>query len=121
VVIFAVRRRTLTRERGAFECSVCLGGRWSLGIARFDHLEITWWRVFSFAPRPSWVWRRVDLAVLDRRSPVAAELATLGPGSVVVRCAHAGDPVELAMSADAYTGFTSWLESAPPGPSASVT
>jgi len=37
-----------------------------------------------------------------------------------VRCADEHGPLELAMSNQSYTGFASWLESAPPGQNVSV-
>ena len=42
------------------------------------------------------------------------------PGAMIVECRHDGVEIELAMSNDAYTGFASWLESAPPGQGVNV-
>jgi hypothetical protein len=57
--------------------------------------------------------------VLDRRVPANGEHGSVLPGWVVVRCAtrlgDTRDTVELAMSAPAYTGLATWIESAPPG------
>ena len=93
--------------------------RWTLGVAHVGTDALDWWRVFSISPRPRSTWHRLALEVLDRRSPEPGEAPVLFTGAVVVRCAQSsggssGQPFELAMSPDAYTGFASWLESSPP-------
>lgn len=122
VTAFALRRRALTRARGAFDCSVRVPGRpWTQGVARFGSLQVEWWKVFSLSPRPGCTWRREDLAVLERRWAGTGEVGALLPDAVVVHCRHRDGELDLAMSREAYTGFASWLESAPPGPTSSVT
>jgi hypothetical protein len=122
VVAFAVRRRSLTRARGAFDCSVRVaGGSWTQGVARFGSSRVEWWKVFSLSPRPGCTWRREDLTVIERRLAAGADVGGLLPEAVLVRCDHGGTELDLAMSREAYTGFASWLESAPPGPRSSVT
>ena len=60
--------------------------------------------------------------MLERRWPERPDAAVgTVPEAVLVRCRHRGAPLDLAMSRDAYTGFASWLEAAPPGPRSSVT
>ena len=51
---------------------------------------------------------------------VAATSAPLGPfalysGHRIVECNTPSGPVQLAMSTSAVTGFSAWLEAAPPG------
>jgi hypothetical protein len=37
------------------------------------------------------------------------------PESVIVRCQYQREELEFAMTEADYTGFATWLESAPPG------
>ena len=66
------------------------------------------------------VLRRGDVHVRERRHPRGPEAFAVMAGSVIVRCADEHGPLELAMSDQSYTGFASWLESAPPGQNVSV-
>ncbi len=58
---------------------------------------------------------RRTLEVIGQRVPQGAESWAVQAGAVVVECRDGSGPVQLAMSAEALTGFQSWLESAPPG------
>ncbi|TDU04151.1 uncharacterized protein DUF2550 [Streptomyces sp. 846.5] len=92
------------------------GGKgWLFGIARYNRDSVEWFRVFSYSPRPRRVLQRSRIEVLHRRTPVGQEELALLSGAVVLVCRHAGEPLELAMSEDALTGFLAWLEAAPPG------
>lgn len=91
------------------------GKGWVFGIARYSGDRIEWFRVFSYTPRPRRVLNRHDIEVVQRRLPVGHEELALLAGAVVLVCRHNGEPVELAMSEDALTGFLAWLEAAPPG------
>ncbi|WP_443089451.1 DUF2550 domain-containing protein [Yinghuangia sp. ASG 101] len=91
------------------------GKGWVFGIARYSGDRIQWFRVFSYAPRPRRVLNRHDIEVVERRLPVGHEELALLAGAVVLVCRHDGEPLELAMSEDALTGFLAWLEAAPPG------
>ncbi|QMU79147.1 DUF2550 domain-containing protein [Streptacidiphilus sp. PB12-B1b] len=92
------------------------GGKgWVFGIARYNNDSVEWFRVFSYAPRPRRVLQRSRIEVLYRRTPEGQEELALLSGAVVLTCLHAGEPLELAMSEDALTGFLAWLEAAPPG------
>jgi hypothetical protein len=128
---FAVRRRLIQRPGGTFDCSARLdvppppapgesadeaGGKgWIFGIARYNNDSVEWFRVFSWAPRPRRVLQRSQIEVIERRTPEGQEELALLSGAVVLVCTHAGEPLELAMSEDALTGFLAWLEAAPPG------
>ncbi|MBF9067472.1 DUF2550 domain-containing protein [Streptacidiphilus fuscans] len=128
---FAVRRRLIQRPGGTFDCSARLnavaagtasaesaeaeGKGWIFGIARYNNDSVEWFRVFSYAPRPRRVLERSQIEVLERRTPAGQEELALLSGAVVLVCTHAGEPLELAMSEDALTGFLAWLEAAPPG------
>jgi hypothetical protein len=92
------------------------GGKgWVFGIARYNNDSVEWFRVFSYSPRARRVLQRSRIEVLYRRTPEGQEELALLSGAVVLSCLHAGEPLELAMSEDALTGFLAWLEAAPPG------
>ncbi len=125
VGVLVARRRFLSRSSGTFECSLRtttarLGKGWVLGLARYEADRIEWFRVFDLSPRPRRVMQRSDLHVQERRYPTGPEVYAVMNGSVVVRCSYDRKPLELAMSDQAYTGFASWLEAAPPGQNVSV-
>jgi hypothetical protein len=120
-----VRRRWLSRAFGTFDCSLRTtsgphGKGWRLGVARYEADRIEWFRVFSPAMRPRHVLQRSDLVVQERRVPAGAEAFSVMSGFLIVRCRCPRGVVELAMSEQSYTGFASWLESAPPGQNVSV-
>jgi hypothetical protein len=131
-VCFVFRRWIIARRGGTFDCSLRLRSReeaaappdpdrqdlgqgWTLGTARYAEDILEWYRVFSFSPRPRWVFPRRELEVRGRRVPEGAEALALLSGAVVQECLWRGRPIELAMADDAITGFLAWLESAPPG------
>lgn len=123
VVLFTVRRRSLTRAAGAFDCSAERVGRpgvWRLGVAVFGVSALDWYPVFSLRPQPSFILPRSDLEIIDRGAPAEAEQYSLLPDAQVIVCRydiHRGAPktIRLALEAEALAGFSSWLESAPPG------
>ena len=126
VAVFTVRRLTLARTKGSFDCSVRPGsldqpGGWTSGVASYGVGELRWFRLFSLSPRPSCTWQRTDLTVKEFRSPERSEVYAVLPGAVVVTCTVGPDELQLAMSTDAYTGLASWIEAAPPGQHARVT
>ncbi|NUO55824.1 MAG: DUF2550 domain-containing protein [Hamadaea sp.] len=128
-----LRREWFARRGGTVEIYMRLGmmveGRgWAPGFARFAGDELRWYRMFSFSPRPRRILRRRDLSLVGRRTPSSAEQVLVPAEWVVVRLLRPTrtvqpDPlpddklVEIAMSPTVVTGFLSWYESAPPGPS----
>jgi hypothetical protein len=119
------RRRFLTRGIGAFDCSLRFGTGshavgWRLGVARYEADRIDWFRIFSVSPRPGTSLIRTDLLVQERRKPAGPESFAVLAGALIVRCRYREQDVELAMSEQAYTGFASWLEAAPPGQNVNV-
>jgi len=118
-VAIVVRRFLLTRDLGAFDCSMRReqghsAGRWMLGVARYGPDRLDWFRLFTMSPRPWRSFARGRLMILGQRRPQGSESAM--PGAVIVRCAYGTLVLEMAMSELAYTGLATWLESAPPGP-----
>ncbi len=86
-----------------------------LGVARYEEDRLEWFRVFSLNPRPGFVLQRSRLDLIEGRQPTDDEIDSILPESVVARCSYDKDVFELAMTRNDYTGFTTWLESAPPG------
>ncbi|WP_027343632.1 DUF2550 domain-containing protein [Hamadaea tsunoensis] len=126
------RREWFARRGGTVEIYMRLGmtveGRgWAPGFARFAGDELRWYRMFSFSLRPRRVLHRRELTVAGRRPPSPAEQVLVPAEWIVVRLlrpSRSTDPmgpeeklVEMAMSPMVVTGFLSWYESAPPGPS----
>lgn len=119
IVVIALRRRVVQRG-GSFDCSLRLrnkrfGQGWVLGVARYTGDRIEWFRVFSLSLRPSRVLPRDGLEIARRRRPEYPETLAIMPGHMILECTQSGREVSLAMSDQAATGFTAWLEAAPPG------
>jgi uncharacterized protein DUF2550 len=117
---FIIRRRLLGRNAATFDCSLRMdqppkSGGWMLGVARYEEDRLEWFRIFTLDPRPGRVLQRAKLELLVGRQPTDDEVDSILPGSVVARCSYDEDVLELAMTESDYTGFTTWLESAPPG------
>ena len=115
-----VRRRVLSRHGGTFELSVRVrssqaGRGWVLGLGRYHEADLEWFRIFSPYPRPRRTWARHELRITGQREPEGAEAFALYGGHVIVVCETPAGVVEMAMSPSALTGFSSWLEAAPPG------
>jgi hypothetical protein len=119
-LLLVVRRRVLSRHGGTFELSVRVrssqaGRGWVLGLGRYRAEKLEWFRIFSPSPRPRRIWQQAQLDIIGQREPTGPEAFALYGGHVVVECRTPAGPVELAMSPSALTGFSSWLESGPPG------
>ena len=118
LVLFSVRRVTLARRLGSFDCSVRMvaeGRSWMVGVACYGPDRLDWYRVFSLSPRPSRSWERSRLEVVGQRVPVGGEVVVVVlPEVSVISCRYDGDEVDLAMSAEAYTGLASWADAGPP-------
>lgn len=93
------------------------GRGWHLGVAHYRGEEFAWYRILSLRSGPNWVLNRRDVEIATRREPSAAEAYSMPNGSTVLKLTGLEHDLELAMGADALTGFLSWLESAPPGKS----
>lgn len=89
-----------------------LGG-WRSGLARYRGDEFRWYRISGLRSGPNVVLDRTRLEIVDRRAPLPGEMHPAN--SSVLSCRDGGTTWELAIGADALTGFSSWLESIPPG------
>ncbi len=119
LLALTVRRMVLSRPVGTFACSLRLGEHpdgegWSYGIGRYHGDRVEWFPIFSLRWRPRHVMTRRQLRVRSRREATPAETHTVSVGSVVLVCTLGAEPLELAMTHDALTGFLSWVEAAPP-------
>lgn len=115
-----MRRHLLARNAATFDCSLRKNlprktGGWMLGVARYETDRLEWFRIFTIDPRPGKVLQRSLLDLMEWRNPTEAEVDSILPGSVIVRCSYDHEVLELAMTRSDYTGFSTWLESAPPG------
>lgn len=119
--VWLSRTRTLARRVGSFSCRLvevdqAADGPSSRGVGQYGAVTLYWWRRLSVMPRPARTWSRSSIVVLERvvLPPVPGR-----PQAVVAHCRvvpSAGGPpreIRLQMSADAYAGFTSWLEATP--------
>jgi Protein of unknown function (DUF2550) len=86
---------------------------WHSGIARYRGDQFRWYRVSGLRSGPNVVLDRFEVEITDRRPPRSTELHA--PGATVLRCRTSTGTYEMAMRADVLTGFSSWLESTPPG------
>jgi hypothetical protein len=117
----AARRFLLERGGGTVECGLRRqNGSWRLGVASYQPEELRWFGALGLRLRPDEVFPRRDLAVVSRRAPTDAEVASLGPGMIVVECGLGegarGGTVELSLGEATLTGLLAWLEAAPPAP-----
>jgi hypothetical protein len=119
----ALRRVMLERGGGTVDCGLRRKApdgswlAWRLGVARYQRDELRWHLIFGVLLRPDVVLARRSLVIVTRRHPDGAEAVSLGGEAVIIECREGpqAQPVELAMSDDALTGFLAWLEAAPPG------
>jgi len=119
VLLFLLLRRIRLLRKGGVDVALRgkraaddLGG-WRSGLARYRGNEFRWYRISGLRSGPNVVLDRTRLEIVDRRAPVAGEMHPAG--STVLTCRDDGQEWELAINADALTGFSSWLESTPPG------
>ena len=114
-VAFLLRRRFLLSGLGAVTMWLRPPGapRWALGVAWYSGETLLWYRGLSLSVRPQERFCRSALRVESRRAPTRDDLS-LPADVVVLTCATAAGPRELAMEPSTVTGFLSWVESAPP-------
>jgi hypothetical protein len=113
----AARRFLIERGGGTVECGLRKGsGPWRLGLASYQLEELRWFGVFRVSMRPEEVFPRRDLKVVSRRRPTEAEVASLGPGMIVVEC-RLGETLpespDVVVPGDASPGEASPGEASP--------
>ena len=115
VVAFLLRRRFLLSGLGAVTMWLRSDGspRWSVGVAWYGGDSLLWYRALSLSVRPQQRLCRAEFRVQGQRRAGADDVA-LPDDVVVLSCATAAGPRELAMDPSTVTGFLSWVESAPP-------
>ena len=115
VGLYVSRQRTLTRRVASFSCLLNTGEEikrmWQPGIAQYTREQLLWWRTLSLAPRPARSWSRSDLELVER-TPVG-QVDEAGRPMFLVHCQHRDDVFQIMVSAPAYAGLVSWLESGP--------
>jgi Protein of unknown function (DUF2550) len=118
-VAVAARRALIERGGGTVDCGLRRPGddhAWRLGVASYQPDQLHWHQVFGLLLRPDESFPRRTLTVVSRRPPNSDEMNSLGPDMVVMECraGERAEPMELAMSESALTGFLAWLEATPP-------
>jgi hypothetical protein len=116
VLVFAgilARQRYMLRSTGALTLAMQRGNRWLYGVARYQGGELRFYRAIGVGTRPTRVLRRGHVQVVGRRAPYESERGSLPATVVVVECRIDGETTSFALSESAFTGFVSWLESAP--------
>jgi hypothetical protein len=123
----AFRRYLLERSGGTVDCALrspAETGSWRLGVLAYQHDSLRWYGALGVLLRPEYIFHRRALTVLSRRPADPSEAVALGSDRIVVSVsakpagasgAPDGEPVELAMTDQALTGFLAWLEASPPG------
>lgn len=118
VGLYLSRQRTLSRRVASFACQLNAGEQvsrmWQPGIAQYTRDRLLWWRSLSLSPRPARAWSRSVLTVEDR-VPLGQDDEE-GRPLMLVHCRHGAEAFQLMMSAPAYAGLVSWLESGPRTP-----
>lgn len=112
--LLVMRTSSLGRRVGSFECALRRAERmrWASGFAAYGADRLEWYRVLSASPRPERSWPRARFEVLDAR----VRLRDGRPTTVMeLACRDGAETFTLAMSQQAASGLTSWLEAAPPG------
>lgn len=111
---FLTRQRALATRIGSFECMLRHFGEgqsWRVGTAQYASGRLMWWNALSLSPRPAHAWAREELH-LAGRAPLGQQ-DDAGDELFAVDCTHLQEVFQLVMSAPAYAGLVSWLESRP--------
>ena len=121
VMALAVVARQLfvSRQRGAFECSVhrrsLVGGpTWQHGLMRFGTDRLRWFRAFSMRLRPEVVLRRSEIREVSRRR-LAAQLPEGEDSYLLTFELQGGRTLEAIVDLHSGAALNAWLEAAPTG------
>ncbi len=113
LVAVLARQRFMLRAPGAVPVAVRTHSRWRYGVARYAGNELRWYSSLGIGTRPNRTLNRGQVSVVSHRRPVDSELTALPGSAVIVECRDGDTNAVLALGEGAYTGFVSWLESAP--------
>jgi hypothetical protein len=86
---------------------------WRSGIGRYRGNQFRLFRIGGLGSSPQVVLDRTELQIVDRRPPRPDEMHA--STTTVLSCRTRTGTWEVAMAPDVLTGFSSWLESIPPG------
>lgn len=118
-LVLVGRQVALSRQRGAFECSLqrrglVSGSSWQHGMMRFGTDRLRWFRAFSVRVRPEVVIRRSAILDVSRRR--LRSRTEDDADSYLVEFTLRGDRTILAI-VDLASGaaLNSWIEGAPTG------
>lgn len=115
LALYVSRQRTLTRRVASFVCMLNTGPTvrrvWQPGVAQYTRERLLWWRTLSLSPRPARSWSRTELELVER-TPIGQDDEE-GRPLLMVHCRHGADEFQVMISAPAYAGLVSWLESGP--------
>ena len=117
--LMLLRQRTIAQSIGTVNCQVrsSLGGNFIPGSLHYSATKLKFYRTFSLSPTPSITWVRDGLSIVERGKAADLGRSDVPPwvaGQYLVVCRYNGKPLELLMMPEAYSGFASWLEAAPP-------
>lgn len=111
------RLRRLSTAVGMFDCAfrsakpgTAATESWAHGLCEYQSDRLLWWRLYSLSVTASKTWMREGFELTGRVPLDQADM----PGLYLVQCRYQDVPFELMMSAEAYHGLASWVESAPP-------
>ena len=125
LLVLQVLRRLQQLRRGGVDVAVRSPGLdgpatsatdrdgWHSGIARYRGDQFRWFRISGLRTAPNVVLDRSRIEIVDRRPARDTEMHR--PSATVLRCRTPDGTWEIAMTPDVLTGFSSWLESRPPG------
>ncbi|GLZ48044.1 hypothetical protein Acsp06_42290 [Actinomycetospora sp. NBRC 106375] len=86
---------------------------WRTGVGRYRGNQFRLFHVGGLRTAPRVVLDRTELEIVDRRPPRDGEMHAAT--ATVLSLRTRGGTWEIAMAPDVLTGFSSWLESIPPG------
>lgn len=114
-----LRQLLVSRQSGAFECSVhrrSLVGSlsWQHGLMRFGTDRLRWFRAFSLRLRPELVIRRSEILDVSRRR-LQSRVEDDEDSFLVTFQMRGGGTLETVVDLQSGAALNAWLEAAPTG------
>ncbi len=118
-LLLVLRKLTVSRRRGGFECSLQRRGlvgqaSWQHGLMRFGTDRLRWFRAFSLRVRPEVVIRRADILDVSRRR-LPAQVEGDEDSYLLEFSLREGRQVRAIVDLVSGAALNSWLEAAPTG------